>query len=137
MVRRLCVEEIMGPDPVSGFTTRVLDRRLSLAGEEIEGRVVGMASCGCDMNQELDRLLELGEPLLTVFPKADHSGWLLQLPANVSSDMRWYANLASLKKNNRHMYWKALQQFTTEELAKQAKICETGILGWRAIGVLT
>ena len=41
---------------------------------------------------ELNRLLDLGEPLLDVFPKERPNSKWLQLPDNISDEMRWYAN---------------------------------------------
>ena len=82
---------------------------------------------------ELRRLLGLGEPLLTVFPKQHPDSQRLQLPANISEEMRWYADEVAL---GAWEYQDYRQQNSTEYLAWLVKQREVGLLGWRAIGVL-
>lgn len=46
----------------------------------------------------LHRLLDVGEPLLTVFPKKFSNGWVLELPDSISEEMRVYADDVAYRK---------------------------------------
>ena len=92
--------------------------------------------------EELDRLLDVGEPLLAVFPSRKKKGaggwigWILQLPDNISDDMRWYADSVALRARNRELYQTSRRRDSIDHLAEVVTYCESGLLGWRAIGVL-
>lgn len=85
---------------------------------------------------ELDRLLDAGEPLLTLFPKRHPEKSGLQLPNNISYEMRWYANDVALRAKSRKQYRDCRQRNTINYVAGLVKKFEAGLLGWRAIGVL-
>ena len=86
--------------------------------------------------EEINRLLDAGEPLLTVFPSQHSEDWSLQLPDNTSGEMLWYV---------RHVTWRAWapkeyqyiqKRHSTVYLAELVNDFEAGLLSWRAIGVL-
>lgn len=85
---------------------------------------------------ELDRLLDLGEPLLDVFPKKYSDDWVLLLPENISYDMWWYAGDVAWRAGKREAYQDYRQRDSKVFLAGLVRDFEVGLLGWRAIGVL-
>ena len=86
--------------------------------------------------EELDRLLDVGEPLLAVFPQRYPGVWRLRLPGNISPEMWGYADHVARRECYRERYQDYRRQDTTDYLAGLVKQCESGLLGWRAIGVL-
>lgn len=86
--------------------------------------------------KEVNRLLDAGEPLLTKFPKYYQNEWPLELPYNISPDMRWYADSVAWRAQDRKGYLDFRQHDTTTYLARLVEDLEAGLLGWRAIGVL-
>ena len=86
--------------------------------------------------EELNRLLDLGEPLLILFPQQYTQGSRLQLPGNVSPEMGWYANYVAWRAWNREKHQNSHRQEPTSCLAELVKDLEVGLWGWRAIGPL-
>lgn len=86
--------------------------------------------------EELHRLLDSGEPLVTMFPKQHPGWWPLELPDNVSDDMRWYADNVAWRAEDREWYQHYRQQNAIEYIARSVKTLEVGLLGGRAIGAL-
>lgn len=89
-----------------------------------------------DLLEELARLLDRGELLLAAFPKAHPDGWTLRLPAGVSNDMRWYAHDVSWRELDREQWWDYRLWNSTSYLRDLVEKCETGLLGWRAVGLI-
>lgn len=86
--------------------------------------------------EELDRLLDLGEPLLAVFPKQLLDGWSFEVPDNVSPEMRRRAYSVALRE--RIVKGRECRCLAGAfRLARLAKRAEVGLLGWRAVGVVT
>lgn len=91
---------------------------------------------------ELDRLLDVGEPLLAAFPKyylyrnQYCNDWRLQLPNTISDDMRWYADHFAWRASNRKRCQNHLRNQPTAYLTGVARILKAGLLGWRAVGIL-
>lgn len=84
---------------------------------------------------ELDRLLSAGEPLLTAFPTRFKN--YLELPDNITSEMGWYADEVSfLASLGTEQHQTIRRQYSLASLTKIINCCETGLLGWRSIGVL-
>lgn len=84
---------------------------------------------------ELFRVLDLGEPLLAVFPKhLDH--WSLVLPDGISPEMRWYADSVAWRAEDRFRYRGFRQRESADYLVGLVEDFGVGLLGWRAIGVL-
>lgn len=86
--------------------------------------------------KELNQLLDLGEPLLTVFPKRHTDDWTLQLPNNISDEMKWYAGDVALRATHPKTYQNYRQQNSTTYLTRLVEHTKAGLLGWCAIGVL-
>ena len=91
--------------------------------------------------EELNRLLDVGEPLLTLFPRKypgdPHNDWILQLPGSISDEMGWYALEVSWRAWNWDDYQDVRQRDTvTSTLKTIVDDAKAGLLGWRAIGVL-
>lgn len=88
--------------------------------------------------EKLGRLLDVGEPLLTVFPKKHPDDLWLQLPDTISDDMSRYAYHVALRaevgRDIYQRYWS--QAETTPDLLELIPTCESGLLGWRALGIL-
>lgn len=86
---------------------------------------------------EIYRLLDMGEPLLTAFPKSHPGGWL-QLPDGISDAMESYAHEVSARAEwgrARHQQRWALH-YSLPQLQKLASTYEAGLLGWRAVGAI-
>lgn len=89
--------------------------------------------------EELNRLLDVGEPLLTMLPKKRPGGWMLQIPDNISYEMFWYAYDVAWRAENREQYLNSRSnaaKVNKINLAEWVTFCESGLLGWRAIGML-
>lgn len=89
--------------------------------------------------RKIDRLLELGEPLLAAFPKRypeypDSSA--LTLPHNISYNMRWYAHQVAFRAGHSELHRYNIRALTAKTLTDLVKDLEDGFLGWRALGVL-
>lgn len=89
---------------------------------------------------ELNRLLDVGEPLLTLFLKQFMDGWALQLPDNISPEMRRCAFSVAYRAKDRRRYRRRyqdlIQRETNDYLAERVEEAKAGLLGWRSIGVL-
>lgn len=91
---------------------------------------------------ELDRLLDAGEPLLTLFPKLRSGSCLLLLSGNLSPEMRLYAQTVALRTvtdgeectDGGEGDYRRL--FSSDYLTELVEAHTAGLLGWRAIGVL-
>lgn len=86
---------------------------------------------------EAHRLLDQGEPLLALFPRRYSMGWLLELPGTVSLEMRFYADEVAFRAElGRVAYQNVRQQNSDDYLRFLVGSCGSGLLGWRAVGVI-
>lgn len=110
-------------------------------GPGLVGRVGAVTYLVCclvmdrtDLLSELDRLLGLGEPLLTWFPE---DGWgEPELPDRISSEMRRYAGFVFWRAGRGAQYRDLRRHGSIAGLKAKVKDCARGLLGWRAVGVL-
>lgn len=85
---------------------------------------------------KVERLITVEDPLLTTFPPLKSHIFQLQLPNNISEEMYWYAHDVAYRAWDNESFRKGWEHTPTPNIAKWIKDTETGLLGWRAVGVL-
>lgn len=85
--------------------------------------------------EEIDRLTNVGEPLLTMFPHQYPDSYDLALPDGISHDMAWYAEQVSYCSvySKSALWWRSSTAPTLKKVLSKTK---AGLDGWRVIGVL-
>lgn len=85
---------------------------------------------------EICRLLDQGEPLLSVFPKDLPDPFILKLPETISDEMWGYANDVSARSWAPEEFLEVWGRVENYQLEQEVKDLEAGLLGWRAVGVI-
>lgn len=104
------------------YGDHMFDRRWSL----LKGPIIA----------EFGRLLDMGELLLAVFPRQCSDGWLLQLPGNISWEMVWYAQQVALRERDLDGWREGRESDPLSVLRGKVGVCDAGLVGWRALGVI-
>lgn len=83
---------------------------------------------------ELNRLLDLGEPLLTLYQRQHPAYWALVLPDNISPEMRCYADEVSLRAWGPEEYPDYRQKHSSVSVGELVEKSKAGLLGWALSG---